>query len=157
MFAFAIWDAKARALLLARDGFGIKPLYVAAAPWGIAFASELKALHAAGVADRTLDWDALDMYFQLGYIPAPATPFAGVTKLEPGHTAVWRPGRGLSTSQYWDLPWVHAEAPRDADARVREWLDETARAYLVSGVAVSAVSRGGVGLTTVVSYRSLAS
>src|ERR671923_2404624 len=78
MFAFAIWDAKARTLLLARDRFGIKPLYVAAAPWGVAFASELKALHAAGLVDQTLDWDALDMYFQLGYIPAPATPFAGV-------------------------------------------------------------------------------
>ena len=142
MFAFAIWDAKARALLLARDRFGIKPLYVAAAPWGIAFASELKALHAAGVADRTLDWDALDMYFQLGYIPAPATPFAGVTKLEPGHTAVWRPGRGLSTTQYWDLPRERAEAPRDADARVREWLDESVRAHLVSDVPVAAFLSG---------------
>src|SRR5437764_4368784 len=83
MFAFAIWDAKARALLLARDRFGIKPLYVAAAPWGIAFASELKALHAAGGADRTLDWDALDMYYQLGYIPARAKSSAGGTNRVP--------------------------------------------------------------------------
>src|SRR5207248_1183405 len=100
MFAFAIWDAKARTLLLARDRFGIKPLYIATGPWGIAFASELKALHAAGLADRTLDWDALDMYFQVGYIPAPATPFAGVTKLEPGHTALWHRQRGVSTTRH---------------------------------------------------------
>ena len=157
MFAFAIWDAKARALLLARDRFGIKPLYVAVAPWGIAFASELKALHAAGVADRTLDWDALDMYFQLGYIPAPATPFAGVTKLEPGHTAVWRPGRGLSTTQYWDLPRERAEAPRDADARVREWLDESVRAHLVSDVPVAAFLSGGLDSSAVVASWALAS
>ena len=157
MFAFAIWDAKARALLLARDRFGIKPLYVAAAPWGIAFASELKALHAAGVADPTLDWDALDMYFQLGYIPAPATPFAGVTKLEPGHTAVWRPGRGLSTTQYWDLPRERAEAPRDADARVREWLDESVRAHLVSDVPVAAFLSGGLDSSAVVASWALAS
>src|SRR5881394_1962296 len=61
MFAFAIWDAKARTLLLARDRFGIKPLYIATGPWGIAFASELKALLASGLCDRALDWDALDM------------------------------------------------------------------------------------------------
>src|SRR2546423_8613290 len=157
MFAFAIWDAKSRTLLLARDRFGIKPLYVATAPWGIAFASELKALHAAGLADRRLDWEALDMYSQLGYIPAPATPFAGVTKLEPGHTAVWRPGRGLSTTQYWDLPRERAEAPRDADARVREWLDESVRAHLVSDVPVAAFLSGGLDSSAVVASWALAS
>src|SRR6266571_3479674 len=85
MFAFAIWDRTAQTLLLARDRFGIKPLYVAVFPWGIAFASELKALHSADLTSRTLDWEALDMYFQLGYIPAPATPFRDVRKLEPAH------------------------------------------------------------------------
>src|SRR5256714_1970207 len=150
MFAFAIWDAKSRTLLLARDRFGIKPLYVATAPWGIAFASELKALQAAGLADGRLDWEALDMYFQLGYIPAPATPFAGVTKLEPGHTAVWRAGRGLSTTQYWDLPRERAQAPRDADARVRDWLDESVRAHPVSDVPVAAFLSGGLDSSAVV-------
>src|SRR5438105_3584225 len=157
MFAFAIWDAKARTLLLARDRFGIKPLYVATAPWGVAFASELKALHAAGLADRTLDWDALDMYFQLGYIPAPATPFAGVTKLEPGHTALWHAQRGVSTRQYWDLPRERVGAPRDADARVREWLDESVRAHLVSDVPVAAFLSGGLDSSAVVASWALAS
>ncbi len=157
MFAFAIWDAKARTLLLARDRFGIKPLYVAAAPWGIAFASELKALHAAGLADRELDWDALDMYFQLGYIPAPATPFAGVTKLEPGHTALWHAQRGMSTAQYWDLPRERVAAPRDADERVKEWLDESVRAHLVSDVPVAAFLSGGLDSSAVVASWALAS
>src|SRR6266568_900084 len=157
MFAFAIWDAKAGTLLLARDRFGIKPLYIATAPWGIAFASELKALHAAGLVDRTLDWDALDMYFQLGYIPAPATPFAGVTKLEPGHTALWHSRRGVSTRQYWDLPRERVAAPRDADERVREWLDESVRAHLVSDVPVAAFLSGGLDSSAVVSSWALAS
>src|SRR5439155_1242799 len=90
MFAFAIWDGAARSLFLARDRFGIKPLYYVVAPWGIAFASELKALVAAGLTARELDWDALDAYVQLGYIPAPATPFHDVRKLEPGHWLLWR-------------------------------------------------------------------
>src|SRR5437867_3633363 len=60
MFAFAIWDATQQSLLLARDRFGIKPLYVMTAPWGIAFASELKALVAVGLSARDLDWEALD-------------------------------------------------------------------------------------------------
>src|SRR5207253_5404832 len=120
MFAFAVWDAKARTLLPARDRVGIKPLYIATGPWGIAFASELKALHAAGLADRTLDWDALDMYFQVGYIPAPATPFAGVTKLEPGHTALWHRQRGGSTTRYWDLPRERVAAPRRSEEHTSE-------------------------------------
>src|SRR6266704_4509573 len=157
MFAFAIWDAKAGTLLLARDRFGIKPLYIATAPWGIAFASELKALHAAGLVDRTLDWDALDMYFQLGYIPAPATPFAGVTKLEPGHTALWHSRRGMSTRQYWDLPRERVAEPRDADEAVREWLDESVRAHLVSDVPVAAFLSGGLDSSAVVSSWALAS
>jgi asparagine synthase (glutamine-hydrolysing) len=157
MFAFAIWDSAAETLFLARDRFGIKPLYLTGGPWGIAFASELKALHAAGLGDRTLDWDALDMYFQLGYIPAPATPFHGVRKLEPGHAAVWHRSRGLVTRQYWDLPRERISAPRDVDARVVEWLDESVRAHLVSDVPVAAFLSGGLDSSAVVASWALAS
>ncbi|OLC77088.1 MAG: asparagine synthase (glutamine-hydrolyzing) [Gemmatimonadetes bacterium 13_1_40CM_4_69_8] len=156
MFAFAVWDSAARTLFLARDRFGIKPLYVAAAPWGIGFASELKALHAVGLTDRALDWDALDTYFQLGYIPAPATPFCDVRKLEPGHTAVWDHTGGLSTRQYWDLPRERAPAPRDLEAQVVEWLDESVQAHLVSDVPVAAFLSGGLDSSAVVASWALA-
>src|SRR2546425_2749779 len=156
MFAFAIWDSSARTLFLARDRFGIKPLYVTAAPWGIAFASELKALHAAGLAGRALDWDALDMYLQLGYVPAPATPFRDARKLEPGHIAVWRGTGAYATRQYWDLPQGREPAPRDLEARVLEWLDESVRTHLVSDVPVAAFLSGGLDSSAVVSSWALA-
>ena len=144
MFALAIWDETAETLLLARDRFGIKPLYVVTAPWGIAFASELKALHAAGLTSRELDWEALDTFFQLGYIPAPASPFADVRKLEPGHTLVWRRHGGVATRRYWRFPLDGAHAPPDPEASVREWLDGSVAAHLVSDVPVAVFLSGGL-------------
>ena len=104
MFAFAIWDESQKRLLLARDRFGIKPLYILSAPWGIAFASELKALVASELTERALNWEALDMYLQLGYIPAPFTPFLGIRKLEPAQTLEWGASGKAVVRSYWDLP-----------------------------------------------------
>jgi asparagine synthase (glutamine-hydrolysing) len=157
MFAFAIWDSAEQTLVLARDRFGIKPLYVTVGSWGIAFASELKALHAAGLAARELDWPALDAYFELRYIPAPATPFRDVSKLEPGHTAVWTRANGLVTRRYWDLPHERTLAPPDLEARLAEWLDESVRAHLVSDVPVAAFLSGGLDSSGVVASWALAS
>src|SRR6266567_5382651 len=156
MFAFAIWDATAETLLLARDRFGIKPLYVVDSPWGIAFASELKALHAAGLTSRALDWEALDAYLQLGYIPAPASPFLDVKKLEPGHTLLWRRDGTTTTRRYWQLPQESGVTPPEPDARVREWLDDSVAAHLVSDVPVAAFLSGGLDSSAVVASMALA-
>ena len=150
MFAFAIWDTRGETLFLARDRFGIKPLYVITGPWGIAFASELKALLAAGFSDRRLDWQALDEYFQLGYIPAPATPFDDVRKLEPGHVLTWRRNGESSTRRYWDLPAQTIPAPADVEHRVVEWIDDSVSAHLVSDVPVAAFLSGGLDSSAVV-------
>ncbi len=150
MFAFAIWDAATESLLLARDRLGIKPLYVVTGPWGIAFASELKALVAAGLTERELDWEALDAYFQLGYVPAPASPFRDIRKLEPGHWLRWRSTGELTVRPYWDLPRDPAPAPRDVERRVVEWLDASVDAHLVSDVPVAAFLSGGLDSSAVV-------
>jgi asparagine synthase (glutamine-hydrolysing) len=150
MFAFAIWDSRREALFLARDRFGIKPLYVITGPWGIAFASELKALLAAGLSDRRLDCEALDAYFQLGYIPAPATPFADVRKLESGHVLTWQRRGECSTTRYWDLPTQRTGAPAGVERRVVEWLDDSVSAHLVSDVPVAAFLSGGLDSSAVV-------
>src|SRR5256885_744937 len=155
MFAFAIWDAHARTLFLARDRFGIKPLYVVTAAWGLAFASELKALAVAGLTSRALDWEALDMFFQLGYIPAPAWPFLDVRKIEPGHTLTWRGGDDGRIRPYWDLPRGTATAAADVEEQVRQWLDESVTAHLVSDVPVAAFLSGGLDSSAVVSSMAL--
>lgn len=149
MFAFALWDASDQSLLLARDRFGIKPLYIVRGPWGLAFASELKALHAVGLTGGELDWQALDMYFRLGYIPAPATPFRSVRKLEPGHWLRWRDG-DVTTHRYWDLPLGDDVAPADLERHVLEWLDESVAAHMVSDVPVAAFLSGGIDSSAVV-------
>src|SRR4029077_3575149 len=97
------------------------------------------------------------MYFQLGYIPAPATPFRDVRKLEPGHIAMWHRSRGLATRQYWDLPRERSAAPRDVEARIVEWLDESVQAHLVSDVPVAAFLSGGLDSSAVVASWALAS
>ncbi len=156
MFAFAIWDASAETLLLARDRFGIKPLYVITAPWGIAFASELKALHAVGLTSRELDWEALDTYFQLGYIPAPASPFVDVHKLEPGHTLVWRRNGAVATRRYWRFPLDPAPLSPDPEAQVRESLDASVTAHLESDVPVAVFLSGGLDSSAVAASMAVA-
>jgi asparagine synthase (glutamine-hydrolysing) len=156
MFAFAIWDATEETLLLARDRFGIKPLYVTHGPWGIAFASELKALHAAGLTQRRLDWEAVDSYLQLGYFAAPSSPFLDVRKLEPGHTLVWRREGGVCTRRFWNFPLEVASAPPNAEDRVRAWLDESVNAHLVSDVPVAVFLSGGIDSSAVAASMALA-
>ena len=150
MFAFAIWDSRAHTLFLARDRFGIKPLYVTSGPWGLGFASELKALLAAGLSQRTLDWEALDAFFQLEYIPAPATPLTDVRKLEPGHSLTWRATGELTVRRYWDLPATALPTPPNVERRIVEWLDDSVAAHLVSDVPVAAFLSGGLDSSAVV-------
>jgi asparagine synthase (glutamine-hydrolysing) len=156
MFACAIWDDNAETLMLARDRFGIKPLYVVNGPWGIAFASELKALHAAGLTSRQLDWEGLDSYFQLGYLPAPRTPFLDVRKLEPGHTLLWsRQGPAVSR-RYWQFPTREQDRPEHPEKRVLRCLDESVAAHLVSDVPVAAFLSGGLDSSAVVASMAMA-
>jgi asparagine synthase (glutamine-hydrolysing) len=154
MFAWAVWDGGRRRLTLARDRFGIKPLYYVVAKWGMAFASELKALAAVGLTGRALDWDALDAYFQLGYIPAPASPFTDVRKLEPGHVLQWHAGHH-TIERYWSLPGGTVPEPPDVEQRVVEWLDESVAAHLVSDVPVAAFLSGGLDSSAVVASMAL--
>jgi asparagine synthase (glutamine-hydrolysing) len=87
MFAIALWDGARRRLLLARDRFGIKPLYYRARDGGLEFASELRALPRGDV-----DLDALEAFLAFNSIPAPLSIFHDTSKLPPGHLLVWDGG-----------------------------------------------------------------
>src|SRR5207245_10251633 len=87
MFALAIWDGRRRRLLLARDRFGIKPLYYRDVDGEVAFASELRALPRGEI-----DLDALEAFLAFNSIPAPLTIFRDVRKLPAGHLLIWENG-----------------------------------------------------------------
>ena len=112
MFAFAVWDAGSRRLMLARDRLGIKPLYYRLTADGIAFASELKALLVLGRPQ--IDASALRDYLFHGYVPAPKSIYRGISKLPAGHTLTWEEGR-VRIERYWEP---------SADIKVRD-ADET--------------------------------
>ncbi len=136
MFAIALWDARRRRLLLARDRFGIKPLYLADTPHGLAFASELAPLLALG-ADATVDRQALGDYLTLGYVPGPGTALAGIRRLEPGTTLVWEDGVTR------EAPFGALTAP-DGEAGLEETLRESVRLHLRSDVPLALLLSGGL-------------
>jgi asparagine synthase (glutamine-hydrolysing) len=148
MFAFAIWDARAQRLTLARDRAGIKPLYYAElAGGGIAFASELSALLAHGGVDATLSPEGLASYFFADYVHPPTTMVRGARKLPPGHTIAWQDGRLESPRAFWSLPApapAHGEDERTLADELARGLERAVTAQLVSDVPVGVFLSGGI-------------
>ena len=153
MFAFAVWDARRERLLLARDRIGKKPLYVARTPRGwLVFASELRALYAAGVA-RELDADALPAYLAHGYVPGRRTLVAGVEKLPPGTYRVVERGRVDAPVPYFGVGDLSPERPRsfaDAVAGVRAGVERAVERRLEADVGLGAFLSGGLDSTVIV-------
>src|SRR5215210_4710862 len=143
MFAIAIWDARRRRLVLARDRFGIKPLYYRAEGGELAFASELRALPRGEI-----DLDALEAFLAFNSIPAPLTIFREVRKLPAGHLLVWEAGRIRVTRFARPAPASADELRDDEEAElveeVRARLRDSVRAHLVSDVPVGVLLSGGV-------------
>jgi asparagine synthase (glutamine-hydrolysing) len=160
MFAFAVWDANQRRLLLARDRLGVKPLYYAALPGdGIVFGSEIKSLLEDPAVPR--DWrpEAIDAYLTLLYVPAPDTIYRAVRKLPPAHVLV-ADASGIRMSRYWDLPFTGTgEAAREEEylEELDALLRESVGLRLISDVPLGAFLSGGIDSSTVVAYMKEAS
>lgn len=148
MFAFAIWDERARELFIARDRLGVKPLYyVHAADGALYFASEIKALLAAGAVRPALNLGALPDYLANHAPSGTETLFEGIRRLPPGHTLTWRDG-AIRIERYWRLSF----APSAIDPRpdrvlideYRERFRESVRLRLMADVPLGMFLSGGI-------------
>jgi asparagine synthase (glutamine-hydrolysing) len=145
MFAFAIWDAPRRRLLLARDRLGIKPLYWARRGETLLFASEIKAILASGLVEPVANEGAVPELLATRSVSGPETMFRGIYKLLPGHLLVFEAGN-VTIRQYWDLP---AREPLRSGSRqlVEEFrlgLEESIRLRLMSDVPLGVFLSGGL-------------
>lgn len=162
MFAFALYDGtghrtdsrmKPGAMLVARDGFGVKPLYYAETQSGFVFASELKAVLLAHDVSRELDLLALHEYIAYLWSPAPRTPFRAIRKLAPGEAFIVRAGRVTDRWTFYDLPYGQEplrESEDDIAEMVRETFERAVERQLVSDVPVGAFLSGGLDSSSIV-------
>jgi asparagine synthase (glutamine-hydrolysing) len=155
MFAFALWDARRRRLLLARDRVGVKPLHYSVLDGrGIVFGSEIKSLLADPEVPREWSPEAIDAYLTLLYIPAPHSVFRAIRKLPPAHYLVAEAGQ-VTVRRYWDLAFSQTDERVD-EARHMEEIDgaiaDAVRLRLISDVPLGAFLSGGIDSTTVVAH-----
>lgn len=156
MFGFAIWDTQSKELFLARDPFGIKPLFYATTEAGTAFASEKKCIlemaEDMGV-DLSLDRRAIEHYIDLQYVPEPESLHTGIRRLESGCTAVVTPGGELKQTRYFRPQFP---AQKVAKGKEQELFDRIARAledsvekHMRADVTVGSFLSGGIDSTAI--------
>jgi asparagine synthase (glutamine-hydrolysing) len=159
MFAFALWDRDARTLMLARDRLGIKPLYYAATPQGVLFASQLKAFRAAPDWRPSIDADAVVGYLRHAYVGQPRTIYREAAKLPPGTIATLRADREPALRTFWDLRGItraglaRNDPTPDEDEAVEQLdalLRDSIRLRMISDVPLGAFLSGGIDSSTVV-------
>jgi asparagine synthase (glutamine-hydrolysing) len=147
MFAFAIWDRSKRALFLARDRLGIKPLYYRHEDGALLFGSEIKAILASPGVKPEFERSALAEYLAFGYLAGEGSMYAGIRKLMPGHSlAVDEQGR-FEISSYWDLnvsPDDGSRSRRHYIQRYREELEACVSSHLMSEVPLGVFLSGGL-------------
>ncbi|HEX5055629.1 MAG TPA: asparagine synthase (glutamine-hydrolyzing) [Gammaproteobacteria bacterium] len=147
MFAFAIWDRNAHKVFLARDRLGIKPLYYAVANGELLFASEIKAILAAGSIRPAFNKAILPEFLATRFNAGAETFFSDVRKLLPGRTLSWSLDKGFHGQRYWRLPAECEESNDTIEQRavaVRQRLEESISKHLVSDVPIGLFLSGGI-------------
>ncbi len=161
MFAFALFDLDKRQLFLARDRFGVKPMFLAHLSDGsIAFASELKGLLAHPLLRRRVNPQAIEAYMAWGYVPDSHAILGGVEKLPAGHFWLMEQGKSPGRPQrWWDIDFSQRERGSEADlsAQLVHLLREGVRSRMVADVPLGAFLSGGVDSSGVVALMAEAS
>ncbi len=155
MFGLALWDRRARRLIVARDPLGIKPVYYTRQGHHLAFASEIKALMRTPGVAASIEPSALSQYLTVGYVAAPHSLFAGISKLPPGTALIVEDGR-IRTHRYWQLP-VALDATRgEAEWAndVRSGIERAVVEQMVSDVPIGAFLSGGLDSSSIVAFMS---
>ncbi len=151
MFAIALWDLRRRRLVLARDRLGIKPLYLARVPGGVAFGSEPKALLQHPAISRAPDFAAIHHYLSLKNVPAPLSAIRDIEQLRAGELAVCT-GGNVERQRWWRVEF--REGPdmdeREAAGQIRAVLEDSVRLQMRSDVPFGAYLSGGVDSSSVV-------
>ncbi|MBI4486295.1 MAG: asparagine synthase (glutamine-hydrolyzing), partial [Acidobacteria bacterium] len=152
MFGFALWDERARQLLLARDRLGIKPLFYAPIDGGLAFASELKPILQLPEVERDLNWEGVSHLFTFLATSPSHSIVDGVRKLEPARIATIGRKRPLRIERYWDLEFAPDERATEGALveRLRELLTESVKLHETSDVPIGAFLSGGIDSSAVV-------
>ena len=145
MFSIAIWDTRKNQLILARDRLGKKPLYFAHQPGRLMFASEAKSLAVSGDMPTKISHEAIDLFLTYQYVPHPHSIWEGVSKLSPGHFAVYHNDR-LDIQSFWnpDFNKEVACTRDDAIEHLRSQLTDSVRLRLRSDVPLGAFLSGGI-------------
>lgn len=153
MFAFALYDSREGVLIIARDRFGIKPLYYSQAGGRFAFASEMKSLLTLPFITREVNRQSLFHYLSLMYVPGPETILTGIRRLEPGHVLTYRlDDRKLSVQSWWQLRFkANFDIPtHEWPERIRHALGEAVNRWTLSDVPVACSLSGGLDSSSIV-------
>ncbi|MEX2352579.1 MAG: asparagine synthase (glutamine-hydrolyzing), partial [Gammaproteobacteria bacterium] len=157
MFAFALWDKAEEVLYLVRDRLGIKPLYWGEVDGIFLFASELKSLRQHPGWKPEIDRSALSQFMRYGFIPAPATIYKGIFKLQPGSILTMRTGARPEINRYWSMETVarngiqnRIDDETQAIRNLETSLDEAVSARMIADVPLGAFLSGGIDSSLVV-------
>lgn len=151
MFAFAIWDERAKSLFLARDRVGKKPLLYAQLNGQLVFGSEFMALLQHPDVSRDVNYEAIHHYLSFSCVPAPLTAYQAIRKLQPGHSLLWKNGE-IKLERYWQLDFSQkiSISEEEAGERVVELLRDAVRVRLMSEVPLGAFLSGGIDSSAIV-------
>ncbi len=136
MFAIATWDPRTKKLLLVRDRIGVKPLYYFWDGRTFVFASEIKAILASGIVDRTIDTQSLWDYLTYRYVPGPNSIWKNIYKLPPGHLLRFSPGQAPEVEKYWESDVVS----EDSSGRTEKEIDDEFAALFLDAVELRLVA-----------------